>query len=236
MPNTSAHFRGFFVTGTDTGVGKTFVTAAIATALREIDANVGVMKPIETGVPPGSFGEDATALAAAAGCSHELSLISPLRYTEPAAPSVAAEQEHTAVDMRVILAAYHTLQNHHEWLLVEGAGGLAVPIGDQMTMATLAQKLALPVLIVSRPNLGTINHSVLTAHYAQHHGLTVAGFVVNNMPEEPTGAERTCATEIERLSGLPVLCVLPAVDRSTSRERFDDIMLDVLIPKLRDIS
>ena len=171
--------RGLFVTGTDTGVGKTRVAVALAAALRARGLDVGVMKPSETGV--GAEGPlDARALQAAAGAPEPLARICPQPFALPAAPAVSAEAEGVRVDRKAIRSAFDAIARAHDLVIVEGAGGLRVPIDDGLDMAGLAAELGLPVLVVARAALGTINHTLLTLEAAEACGLAVAGVVVSH--------------------------------------------------------
>ncbi len=172
---------GLFVTGTDTGVGKTVVGCALVEALHRRRLDVGVMKPVETGVgPQGPL--DAISLAESAQTTDDLELVCPQRFALPAAPIAAAEAEGRKVDLDAIRAAFDRLAPRHERMVVEGAGGLLVPIRADYTMADLARDLALPLLVVTRATLGTINHTQLTLEVARHRGLAVAGVVISHGP------------------------------------------------------
>ena len=170
---------GVFVTGTDTGVGKTVVACALVRALRARGIDAGAMKPIETGVGPGGPA-DAIALRAAAGERDPLADVCPQRFALAAAPEVAARADGRAVDLAAIDAAWLRLCARREFLVVEGAGGLLVPIAAQFSMADFAARLALPVLVVARAALGTINHTRLTLAAARARGLRVAGVVISH--------------------------------------------------------
>lgn len=137
------------------------------------------MKPVETGVTAAGP-EDAIALREAAGVDDDLSLICPLQYTMPAAPVAAARAEGRALSQDPIDAAFATLQSRHESLLVEGAGGLLVPFDASTTMADLARRLELPVLLVARASLGTINHTLLSIEACERRGLELVGVVVSH--------------------------------------------------------
>ena len=172
---------GFFVTGTDTGVGKTVVACALVRTMRARKLDVGVMKPIETGV--GEAGPlDARALIEAAGTGNEdpLELVCPLRFALPAAPNVAAAHECREVDLGQIRAAFDELSSRHDWMLVEGAGGILVPTTDDATMADLVKQLDLPVILVARPSLGTINHTRLSVEEIARRGLDLSGVVISH--------------------------------------------------------
>ena len=178
-PAASASFSGWFVTGTDTGVGKTVVACALVRALRREGLSVGVMKPIETGV--GHDGPaDALALRQAAGVDDPIECICPQRFALPAAPTVAAAAEDRDVDLDAVRSAFATLAARYPMLVVEGAGGLLVPAAKGTCMGDLAAELRLPLLIVSRAVLGTINHTLLTLEAAERRDLPLAGVVISH--------------------------------------------------------
>ena len=170
--------RGFFVTGTDTGVGKTVVSCALARGLHARGVDVGVMKPSETGVEAAGP-LDALALREAAGVEDPLDDVCPQAFALPAAPTVAAAAEGREVDADAIRSAWKRLAERHELMIVEGAGGLLVPIWAGATMADLAAELGLPLVLVVRGALGTINHTRLTLEAAAQRELTVAGVVIS---------------------------------------------------------
>ncbi len=202
---------GLFITGTDTGVGKTVVACALAEQLRERGVDVGVMKPIETGV--GTQGPlDAIALAEAAGVRDAMDLICPVRLALPAAPVVAAETENREVDLGAIRAAYDTLRSRHECVIVEGAGGLLVPITASYAMADLARDLALPLLVVTRGRLGTVNHTLLTLEVAAGRGLPVAGVVLSHGPIPLSSADTANLTILHSVLGERLLGEIPLFD------------------------
>jgi len=170
---------GFFVSGTDTGVGKTVVACALVRAMRRRGLDAGVMKPIETGV--GAEGPlDAQALRSAAAAIEPLEEICPQTFALPAAPTVAAASEGRTVEVEAIRDAFARLRERHEWLVVEGAGGLLVPAARDLSMADLCRELELPLLIVGRAALGTINHTLLTLEAAEARSLPVAGVVISH--------------------------------------------------------
>ncbi len=197
---------GVFVTGTDTGVGKTVLACGIAADLAARGVNVGVMKPIETGVEPADQATDAARLAKAGGVSDPIDDISPCRLRHPLAPSVAARLEEKPVDWSALNSAYQRLHRRHDFMVVEGCGGLMVPIDESRTVIDLVRISDLPVLIVARPTLGTLNHTALTVHAARSHGLKMLGIVLS--PGDATAsdlAEQTNPSELERLCEIPVL-------------------------------
>lgn len=200
------------VTGTDTGIGKTVVAAALAGALRARGVDVGVMKPITTGAArteSGLVSRDADFLRAASGVTDPDELVCPVRLEPATAPWTAARETGEEIHLLEILDRFEDIAELHELLVVEGAGGLAVPINGKYLFADLALEMELPLLVVARAAVGTINHTVLTIHFARAHGLDVLGVVINGYPEEPDLAERTAPEVIERLTGVPVLGLLP---------------------------
>lgn len=208
----SSMAKGIFITGTDTGVGKTVFSAALARLLRDKGINVGVMKPVTSGcseVDGRLVSDDAELLAWGAGIQVTPD-VAPYLLREPIAPSAAAEMEHAKIEFSRILAAYHRLSEEHDFVIVEGAGGLMVPLAGGLMVADLVKMLALPLLVVARPNLGTVNHTVLTCFVARELGLDVRGTIINNYPSSPDTAESTAPHLIDSLSGVPLLARLPA--------------------------
>ncbi len=203
---------GLFVTGTDTGVGKTVVAAGLARLLADRGIDVGVMKPVETGWlgPPDALPSDALMLAEAARTTDPVEDIVPFVYDEPLAPLVAARRSGRPVEPERIVAAYQRLRERHELMIVEGAGGLSVPLTEDLTMAGLAARIGLPVIVVVRPALGTLNHSFLTVAYARSMSLSVAGLIIcGSDPSTTDAAELTNPQLLEELCEVPVLGLVP---------------------------
>jgi dethiobiotin synthetase len=189
--------RGVFVTGTDTGVGKSVVAAAICAACPD---PVAALKPVVTGLdePPGEWPHDHVLLARATGQSPEQ--VAPYRFGPPVSPHFAAELAGETIEPSRILAA----AREHELLVCEGVGGLMVPITTGYLVRDLAVDLGLPVVVAARTGLGTINHTLLTIEAARAAGLTVAGVVMTPWPSEPEPIEMSNRATIERLAGVPV--------------------------------
>ncbi len=180
--------RGLFVTGTDTGVGKTLIAGAIASRLK-LARRVEVFKPVATGCRGGRGGlmsDDAAFLAAMADSRRTLDEITPLRYKTAVAPNVAAAREHRPIDLEAMLEAYRSLQGKCDCAIVEGVGGLLCPISDDFWVIHFAKLTGLPLVIVARAGLGTINHTLLTLQVARQAGLVVAGVVINRYLLEPS--------------------------------------------------
>ncbi len=197
--------QGIFITGTGTEIGKTVIAGGLAASLKQAGINVGVMKPIGTGDTA-----DARFLKHAAQVDDELSLINPIYLRHPLAPSVAARIENTEIDLSCIETAFAELQQRHDFVIVEGVGGIAVPIRDDFLVVQLIKQLALPILIVATAGLGTLNHTLLTVAFAQQFNIQIAGVVLNGLRSETAGlAEATNPVEIEKLTGVPVIGVVP---------------------------
>lgn len=196
---------GIFITGTGTEIGKTVIAGGIAASLKHAGLNVGVMKPISTGDTT-----DAQFLKHAAQVDDPLTLINPTHLRYPLAPSVSARLEGKQIDLLTIKAAFTKLKKKYDFLIVEGVGGIAVPIKDDFLVAHLISQLKLPILIVADAGLGSINHTVLTVAFAKQFDLQIAGIVLNLYCPETAGlAEQTNPAEIERLTQVPVIGVVP---------------------------
>jgi dethiobiotin synthetase len=212
---SAARPEGFFITGTDTGVGKTLVSAGLSLYLRQQGIDVGVMKPAETGVSDcAAAGPDAELLRWAADSRDELDDISPYRFKAPLAPAVAASREQVRINYSELAKRAAGLIKRHQFTLVEGAGGLMVPLAGGLLMADLARALGLPLLLVVRPGLGTINHTLLTQVSARAMEIPVAGYLINRMPAEQGLAEETAAHSLASLTTEDLLGVLPEVTGS----------------------
>lgn len=197
----------YFITGTDTGVGKTFVTSGVARALKNEGFSVGVMKPVETGCASKNsalFPEDAVALKEASGCAAPLDAINPYRFAPPLAPNMAAKMAGVNIDMEVIRENYLKLLDSHDITLVEGAGGILVPVTDDKTISDLIILLNIPVIIIAPSRLGVINHTSLTVEHARSRGMAVKCIILNSQSLAPDDLSRvTNLKEIKRVTGLP---------------------------------
>ena len=203
--------RGVFVTGTDTGVGKTRVACALLRALQARGIDAGAMKPVETGVGPGGPA-DALALRAAARTADALSDVCPQRFALAAAPTVAARAEGRCVDLAAIDAAWQRLRAQHDFMVVEGAGGLLVPVAEGVTVADLAARFALPLVVVARAALGTINHTRLTVEVARARGLAVAGVAVCYADGIPSATDSANLEALRSEPGAPWLGEIPPLE------------------------
>ena len=217
--------KGYFISGTDTGVGKTVVTACLLALFRKRGVDTGIMKPVETGVDPECSSEansDAKFLLAVSGHQDLLEEVCPIRLQPSAAPLQAARIENRDLEIDRILENFHTLQNRHDQMLVEGIGGLMVPLQTDYLVRDLVRDMGLPLIVVSRVRLGTLNHTLLTLNAAREAGVEVAGVVLNRMDNrELNTVEREQAELIRELSGVRVLGECPFID-PVAVERFDD--------------
>lgn len=204
---------GLFVTGTDTGVGKTFVTAMIAGQLRDAGLTVGAYKPACSGsveTPAGPVWDDVEILHQATERRFDRDRICPQQFHAPLAPPVAARQEGRTVDCDRLREGAIWWGSRCDLLLVEGVGGLLCPLTETTTVADLAVELQMPLLVVARATLGTINHTLLTLDAARSRGLTVAGVLLNAVVDvDGDVSVTTNAEEIARRSGVEVLGMLP---------------------------
>lgn len=204
--------KGIFVSGTDTGVGKTIVAAAFALSLQKAGFRVAALKPVTSGavlVNGRLVSEDAELLRWASACTAPDSDIAPYLLREPLAPSESAAREGVVIQLKSIQAAFERLSTTHDFVIVEGAGGLLVPLAKDFLVADLVNALSLPLLIVARPNLGTVNHTLMTCECARSRGIEVLGVVINGQPEQPGPAEEYAARVISEFAAVPVLAVLP---------------------------
>lgn len=202
----------FLVTGTDMGVGKTFIAAGLARMLKDRGLKVGVMKPIEVGWeqqgdhwPP-----DADTLRAAAGSDDAVEDVVPYVFAAEVAPQVSADKLRQPIETERIREALDRLRRKYDVVVVEGVGGLAVPLDDGYDLASLAKDLDLPILVVARAHVGTLNHTFLTVNYAVQRGIEVLGIVANRLDRRQADPSTgTNSTMMERMNKVPVLGVVP---------------------------
>jgi len=230
MRRAAVSSRGIFITGTDTGVGKTLAAAVIARLLRNRGIDVGIMKPVTSGcsdIDGRRLSDDAELLAWSAGCDPADTDIAPYRLAAPIAPSVAASMEGIRIDFGRIRDAFDRLAARHDFMIVEGVGGLMVPLAGGLMVADLIGCLALPALVIARPDLGTVNHTVLTCYAAKQLGIQVKGVIISNYPETPDRAAESAPHLIGSLSGTPLLGIFHHVegeDRRVVVERLAEML------------
>ena len=203
---------GIFVTGTDTGVGKTVITAALASWFRNQGIDIGVMKPVETGCHIRSgrrIGSDSQLLIASAQCKDDPDLVGPYRLMASLAPALAAKQEGISIDLGLIVKSYKKLCAQHAFMLVEGIGGLMVPLSHDKTVLDMVIALKLPLLVIASNRLGAINHTLLTLRHAHQSGIPVEGVILNRTQRRSDHAIRTNADFLTSLIEIPLLAEIP---------------------------
>ncbi len=199
--------KGVFVTGSDTGVGKTVIAGAIAAAIKAHGLDVGVMKPVASGakeIEGKLVSEDAVYLKKIIDSTDDDALVNPVRLEPSIAPTMAASKSGVPIDINKICKAYEVLTNKHDFVVVEGIGGLMVPIDDTLFVADMVCKMDLPLVIVSKDYLGTINHTLLTVEYAKSRNIRIKGIVINMLKNGDDFVR-----EIEKYSSVPILGTIP---------------------------
>ncbi|MFQ5920693.1 MAG: dethiobiotin synthase [Nitrososphaerales archaeon] len=205
--------NGIFVTGTDTGVGKTVVAAGIAGAMKKDGIDVGVMKPVATGIPQKNDlrSPDAELLARASGSKDPESEINPIFLPLEASPLAASRTLNTEVKPGEVFSAFERLTARHDYMVVEGIGGVMVPIKKDYFVIDMIKEMKLPVLIVCRAQLGTLNHTVLTVRACQEYNLDLAGIVVNGV-HDGDALEKGTPEIIREVTGAFVIGTVPFVE------------------------
>lgn len=212
--------RGIFITGTDTGVGKTFVAAGLIKAIREKGFSVCPMKPVETGcrlskgrLIPG----DAGRLLKVSGFKEPLDVVNPYRFRLPLAPAMAAEREGTVIRKSKILSLSRRLMKKYDFTVIEGAGGIMVPVYKRYLYLDMIKDIGLPLLIIARPGLGTINHTLLTIKAARSKGISICGVIINSADRsgKDTSVENNPEI-IEKLGKVQVIGKIPFFRSSSS--------------------
>ena len=219
------------VTGTDTGVGKTVVACAIAAGLRRRGLRVAGMKPIETGVSADDATRDGARLARAAGSTLPLSMLAPLTYPDPVAPLVAARRTGSPVDLALLDHAMRAASNDTDALVVEGAGGLLVPITERLAYDTLFSRWKLDAVVVAANRLGVINHTRLTIAALRATGITISMVVVNSVAAESDTSANENAAIIAELENVPIV-ELPWLPDAGDLERASELILEPVIHEL----
>jgi dethiobiotin synthetase len=195
--------KGIFITATDTGVGKTYVACGIARALTTLGISCGVLKPISCGGR-----EDARELMAAAGIKEKLDTVNPVHLKYPLAPLLSARRENKTILMGSVWDSYRKFSRKYDFTIVEGAGGVMVPILNDYFVRDMIRDFRLPVVVVARPDLGTINHTLLTVGALQSAGITVLGIAVS-CTRNLTSDEKRTPKLIHEFCRLPVAEIPP---------------------------
>ncbi len=213
--------NSFFITGTDTEIGKTFVLGALMLALRNRGLNIAPMKPVAAGTMGQNgvvLNEDVHTLLEIYGRPIDVSLVNPFCFDAPIAPHIAAAREHRAIEPAAIVSAFQQLRAAHDGVLVEGAGGFLVPLSATTSMSVLPTMLGLDVILVVGMRLGCINHALLTVEAIAVRGLRLAGWVANTVDPDMACIDENIATLTAMISA-PCLGVLPRLPQSSLSAR-----------------
>ncbi len=224
---------GFFVTGTDTDIGKTWVSAGLMVALKKQGCCVAGMKPVASGCQPspeGLHNEDACLLMAQASQKLPYSNVNPFAFVPAIAPHLAASDVGDVIFCKKIIQDYRCLESQADYVVVEGVGGWKVPLNDQETVADLAHMLSLPVILVVGIRLGCINHALLSYEAIIRDGLNIAGWVANRIEKNSLRADDNIEAIRQRINA-PLLGVVPWMDRFDVEEVADCLDVSILQAK-----
>lgn len=213
--------KSYFITGTDTGVGKTTITAALAASIKKLGVDVGVMKPVATGIPQksGFKSHDVSILCQACGVDDTEDLVNPIFMPLPASPYDASKILEIKIDREIIFEKFEKLKSRHEMMLVEGIGGIMTPISSDYFVADLIKAMCLEVIIVARSTLGTLNHTLMTVNMCHDYKIPIKGIIVNNYDEKGEVAEKNSPSTIYEITNIPILGILPFVKDYQNVER-----------------
>lgn len=205
--------KAYFITGTDTGVGKTSITAGIAGSMRKIGIDVGVMKPIATGFlqKSGFKSTDVAKLVEVSSIKDSEDLINPVFLPLQTSPYDATKLLGLSVDMPLIFEQFKKLLSLHEILLVEGIGGIMTPITKNFFVADMIKGMGIETIIVTRATIGTLNHTVMTCKVCKDYGIKARGLVINNFDEKGTPAEKNAPKTLYELTNVPILGTVPFI-------------------------
>ncbi len=203
--------HGLFITGTDTDVGKTIFTSVLAGVLDKKGYDFGIQKPIQTGMSNEKC-TDLEVYKKFTKIKDNENLVIPERFREPQAPIISAELENRKVRIENIMESFYILNHKHKNMLIEGIGGVMVPITNSVMVVDLIRIFRLPVLIVSRPTLGTINHTCLTADFLKRRGIAIAGIVFSGVVQSENSIFIRVMEQIKRISRVPILGYLEKHD------------------------
>jgi dethiobiotin synthetase len=203
--------KGFFITGTDTGIGKTVVAAGLLELLNAIEYKTGAMKPVAAGCDKNQHNEDALLLQKTASISLPYEIINPYAFMPPIAPHLAAQDAGVTIDQQRIKSTFFEITAKADYVIVEGAGGWKVPLNNTLTMADLAIALALPVIVVVGVRLGCLNHALLTCESIKNCGSKLAGWVANGVEPDFERFEDNVST-LQNCISAPLLGVVPYLE------------------------
>ena len=205
--------KSYFITGTDTGVGKTTITAGLAASIKKLGVDVGVMKPIATGNPQknGFKSSDAYLLSHASEVKDPEELVNPIFMPIGVSPYDACKMLNLFFDKKLILDKFRELQNKHQMLLVEGIGGILTPLTKDYFVSDMIKDMGLETIIVTRSTLGTLNHTMMTVRTCHDYKIPIKGIIINNYDEKGGSAEANSPSTIHEITDIPILGILPYV-------------------------
>jgi dethiobiotin synthetase len=205
--------KSYFITGTDTGVGKTTITAGLAACIKKLGIDVGVMKPVATGNPQksGLKSTDAFLLYHASEVNDSEDLINPIFMPMSVSPYDACKILNLVFDKKIIIEKFKELQNKHKIVLVEGIGGILTPLTKDYFVADMIKDMGLETIIVTRSTLGTLNHTMMTVKTCQDYNIPIKGIIINNYDEKGGPAEKNSPSTIHEITNIPILGILPYV-------------------------
>ena len=203
--------KSLFITGTDTDVGKTYITAGLAVVLRKMNVDVGVMKPFAAGSAQkkGYKSEDIEILSRAANACDPENLVNPQFFPIPASPYTAWKKLKTKPKISTILSSFKKLSKLHDMLLVEGMGGIMTPILKDYYITNLIKEMKIPTIIVTRSKVGTVNHTIMTVKMCEKYKIPVKGIIINNF--DNGYAVKDLTRDLKNLTGVPVLGSIPFI-------------------------
>jgi len=203
--------ESYFIAGTDTDVGKTFVTAGLALAIRKLGIDVGIMKPFAAGTRQknGFKSEDVQILADAAQINDSEDLLNPQFFPIDASPFTASKNLNLGVDVNLVLTNFRKLTTMHEMMLVEGMGGIMTPILKNYFVTNLIKDMKLDVILITRTRIGTVNHTIMTCAMCKHFGISLRGIIINNIDDGYS--EKTLQSDFNDLLDVPTLCTIPKI-------------------------
>jgi dethiobiotin synthetase len=205
--------RSYFITATDTGVGKTTITGALAACIKKRGIDVGVMKPVATGIlQKNEFkSSDVSILYHASGVNDPEEHVNPIFLSIPASPYDASKMLNISFDKKIIFENFEKLTNKHEMMLVEGIGGIMTPLTKNYFVADMIKEMGLETIIVTRSTLGTLNQTMMTVKICQDFQIPIKGIIINNYDEKGDPAEKNAPLTIHEITNIPILGVIPFI-------------------------
>lgn len=216
--------KSYFITGTDTDVGKTYVTAGLASAIKKNGIDIGIMKPFAAGIKEitGYKSKDVQILSEAAQVKDDEKLINPYFFPIPASPYTATQNLGIKVDIAIAMDSFKKLKMMHDFLLVEGMGGVMTPILEDYFITDLVKDMNLETIIICSSRIGTVNHTLMTCKICKNSGIKIRGIIINNLDEHGYPLDEL-KRDLESLTQLPVIGIIPYI-QNFSIEKISEIV------------